>query len=195
MRQSGQYMIGATAAVIFVGISYLMSLWRPGGVPVYGVIVFLGGIATLCYLIWRLATGRDGMIHRGPTARRLSRLNGGAVPRRGAEIAQSPRPLPIRARHGAPGTDGDPDKRLERELLVAVKKYGPGSDEVRAIATEIVRRPQPSPPPGRPRPSRRLPARPDTGRPDAGRPGLGDVAAAQAGQADRGQPHGDKQEP
>ena len=25
---------------------------------------------------------------------------------------------------------GEPDKRLERELLVAVRKYGPGSDEV-----------------------------------------------------------------
>ena len=43
---------------------------------------------------------------------------------------------------------GEPDKRLERELLVAVRKYGPGSDEVRAIAAEIV----PHPPPGQLRP-------------------------------------------
>ena len=141
-------MIGAAAAVIFVGVSYLMSRWRPSGVPVYDLIVFLGGIATLCYLIWKFATGRDGMTHRGPTARRPRRLNGGAVPATGQRPANG-------LGHGSygPGTapgepDFDPGKRLERELLVAVKQYGPGSDEVRAIATEIVRRP----PPGQPKP-------------------------------------------
>jgi hypothetical protein len=143
MRRARQITIAAAATAILIGILFLLYLWQPGGVPVWGVLAFSGGIAWICFLIWKLATGRDGLIHRGPTARRLRRPNGGAVPAAGQRPANGLAPRPYGPGMASREPDDDPDKRLERELLVAVKKYGPGSDEVRAIAAEIVRRPPP----------------------------------------------------
>jgi len=140
MRRARQII---TAAAILVGILVLLYLWPPGDVPVWGVLVFFGGIAWVCFLIWKLATGRDGLIHRGPTARRPRRPDGGAVPAAAQRPANGLVPRPYGPGPASREPDDDPDKRLERELLVAVKKYGPGSDEVRAIAAEIVRRPPP----------------------------------------------------
>ena len=143
MRRAGQIIIAAAAAAILAGILFLLYLWPPGDAPVWGVLVFFGGIASVCFLIWKLATGRAGLVHRGPTARRVRRPDGGAVPAAGQRPANGLVPRPYGPGPASREPDDDPDKRLERELLVAVKKYGPGSDEVRAIAAEIVRRPPP----------------------------------------------------
>jgi hypothetical protein len=63
--------IGALVAVALPA----SSLWRPGGVPVTVLIFMLAGVAALGHLGWQLATGRQGLIHRGPTKRRRRRLD------------------------------------------------------------------------------------------------------------------------
>lgn len=64
------YILGA---LIAVGLVASAAFW-PGGIPMTALALLLLGIANLGYLIWRLATGRDGLIRRGSTRRRLARL-------------------------------------------------------------------------------------------------------------------------
>jgi threonine/homoserine/homoserine lactone efflux protein len=61
----------ATVAVLV--ILGLIGSWEPSAIA-YSVITLVGGFVYLCYLIWEIATGRVGLIHWTPTARRQRRL-------------------------------------------------------------------------------------------------------------------------
>ncbi len=71
VRQAAGFGGGVLIAVGIVA----SAAFRPDGIPVTMVAFFALGIFTFGYLLWRLATGRDGLWRRGPTRRRLSRLD------------------------------------------------------------------------------------------------------------------------
>jgi cytochrome b561 len=51
----------------------------------------VAGLAYLGYLVWMLATGRVGLIHRQPTARRRRRLERNAAQMGHADAGPRPR--------------------------------------------------------------------------------------------------------
>ena len=65
--------IAALAAVAVLVILGLIGSWEPSAIA-YTVITLVGGFVYLCYLIWEIATGRVGLVHWAPTARRQRRL-------------------------------------------------------------------------------------------------------------------------
>jgi hypothetical protein len=76
MRSRGWRTKAGAAVGMLLAVAVLASsLWHPGGVPVTAVIFLLVGVATFGYLIWQLLTGRQGLVHRGPTKRRRRRLD------------------------------------------------------------------------------------------------------------------------
>jgi hypothetical protein len=64
------YVIGGLVAVAIAA----STAFTPYGVPVTMLLFLALGVFGFGYLIWRLATGRDGLVHRGPTRRRRARL-------------------------------------------------------------------------------------------------------------------------
>ncbi|HEY3686867.1 MAG TPA: hypothetical protein VGL93_27780 [Streptosporangiaceae bacterium] len=80
---------GRVAGVV-IGVAVAVAIaastaFTPYGVPVTMVVFLLLGVYAFGYLIWRLATGRDGLVHRGPTRRRQARLARRASPAAHAE--------------------------------------------------------------------------------------------------------------
>ena len=72
--------IGGVVAVLALG---LVPGW---GLPaeIFFVIIMAAELAILCYWLWQLGTGRVGLTHPAPTARRRRRLE-----RQAAEEAQA----------------------------------------------------------------------------------------------------------
>src|ERR1700729_1823823 len=136
--------------VIVVGVVIaVFALWLAPGwgltAEIYFVITMVVGITWLGYLAWALATGRVGLNHWAPTARRQHRLE-----RRAAEVARADalvqrQRLEAALSHGpykpkagsAPGSD--PDAQARRVLLQAVERYGGLSPEARAAAEKVRR--------------------------------------------------------
>ncbi len=131
--------IAALAAVAVLVILGLIGSWEPSAIA-YTVITLVGGFVYLCYLIWEIATGRVGLVHWAPTARRQRRLA-----RRVAasdEAAQQER-LDAALSHGAYQTPvaapPDPVGQARRELLEAAERHGSVSPEARAAAEKLKR--------------------------------------------------------
>ena len=110
------------------------------------MVTMVAGAAWLLYLAWALATGRMGLIHWAPTARRQRALEhraaevaraGAVVQQQRLEAALSRGPYKPPA-ESSPGSG--PDAQARRVLLEAVERYGGLSPEARAAA-EKVRRP------------------------------------------------------
>ena len=131
------------AVLVILG---LIGSWEPSAIT-YSVITLVGGFVYLCYLIWEIATGRVGLIHWAPTARRQSRL-ARRVARRD-EAAQQER-LDAALSHGAYQTQvaapqsavpqsPDPVGQARRELLEAAERHGSLSPEARAAAEKLKR--------------------------------------------------------
>jgi hypothetical protein len=128
----------AVAVLVVLG---LIGSWAPSAIA-YTVITLVGGFVYLCYLIWEIATGRVGLIHWTPTARRQRRL-ARRVARRD-EVAQQER-LDAALSRGAyqpqvaapPGPD--PVGQARRELLEAAERHGSLSPEARAAAEKLKR--------------------------------------------------------
>ena len=68
----------AIAGALVVIVVVVDMIWEPVAIGVLVVSIVLG-LVYLCYLVWALATGRVGIIHWAPTARRQRRLAGGAA--------------------------------------------------------------------------------------------------------------------
>ncbi len=136
--------------VIAVGVVIVVfALWLAPGwgltAEIYFVITVVVGIAWLGYLAWALATGRVGLNHWAPTARRQRRLE-----RRAAEVARADALVqqqrleaalsrgPYKPQAGSP-PGSDPDAQARRALLEAVERYGGLSPEARAAAEKVRR--------------------------------------------------------
>ncbi len=113
---------------------------------IYFVITAVAGAAWLGYLAWALATGRVGLNHWAPTARRQRGLE-----RRAAKVARADALVqqqrleaafshgPYQPQAGSPLGSG-PDLQARRVLLEAVERYGGLSPEARAAAEKARRR-------------------------------------------------------
>jgi hypothetical protein len=126
------------AVLVILG---LIGSWEPSAIG-YTVITLVGGFVYLCYLIWEIATGRIGLVHWAPTARRQRRLARRVAGR--DEAAQQER-LDAALSHGAYQTqvatppDPDPVGQARRELLEAAERHGSVSPEARAAAEKLKR--------------------------------------------------------
>lgn len=130
--------LAAVAVLVILG---LIGSWEPSAIA-YSVITLVGGFVYLCYLIWEIATGRVGLIHWTPTARRQRRLGRRVAAR--DEAAQQDR-LDAALSHGAyqpqarVAPEADPVDQARRELLEAAERHGSLSPEARAAAEKIKR--------------------------------------------------------
>jgi hypothetical protein len=115
------------AIFLWLPLLLLFGLWRPGGVPVAGLLSMVLGIATLCHIGW-------ASVRR----RRLARQERAAAVLRGQRLAAALSRGPYRpSQQPASAT---PDARLRHELLDAVDKHGGISPEARAAADKIAKR-------------------------------------------------------
>jgi hypothetical protein len=134
----------ALAAVAVLVILGLIGSWEPTAIA-YTVITLVAGFVYLCYLIWEIVTGRIGLIHRRPTARRQRRLARRAAGKGQAEAIIQQERLDAALSHGACPPQGavppgpGPLDQARRELLDAAERHGNLSPEARA-AVEKVRR-------------------------------------------------------
>ena len=136
--------------VIFVGVVIaVFALWLSPGwgltAEIFFVISMVVGAAWLGYLAWALATGRVGLNHWAPAARRRRGLE-----RRAAEVARADALVqqqrleaalsggPYQPQAGTPLGPG-PDTQARRSLLEAVERYGGLSPEARAAAEKARR--------------------------------------------------------
>jgi hypothetical protein len=130
--------LGLAALLVILA---LIGSWEPGAIA-YTVITLVGGLVYLCYLIWEIATGRIGLIHWAPTARRRRRLARRAG---GKDEAARQERLDAALSHGAYQPQGaappgpDPVDQARRELLEAAERHGSLSPEARAAAEKIKR--------------------------------------------------------
>jgi hypothetical protein len=133
--------ITVLAIVALLVILALIGSWAPSAIA-YTVIILVAGFAYLCYLIWEIVTGRIGLWHWQPTARRQRRLA-----RRAAGEGQAARQerLDAALSHGAYQPQGpgpaaaDPVARARAELLEAAERHGSLSPEARAAAEKVKR--------------------------------------------------------
>ncbi len=136
--------------IVVIGVVIAaFALWLAPGwgltAEIYFVIIMVVGTAWLGYLAWALATGRVGLDHWAPTARRQRRLE-----RRAAKVARADALVqqqrleaalshgPYKPRAGSP-PGSDPDAQARRVLLEAVERYGGLSPEARAAAEKARR--------------------------------------------------------
>src|SRR5215468_6011157 len=70
---TARHRAGVIAGALLVIVALGAAVWEPIAVPVLMVYIVLG-TSYLCYLIWAIVTGRIGIIHWAPTARRQRRL-------------------------------------------------------------------------------------------------------------------------
>jgi hypothetical protein len=132
--------IAALAAVAVLVILGLIGSWGPS-TDAWLAFNLVVGFVYLCYLIWEIATGRVGLIHWAPTARRQRRLARRVAAR--DEAAQQGR-LDAALSHGAYQTQvaapgPDPVGQARRELLEAAERHGSVSPEARAAAEKLKR--------------------------------------------------------
>jgi hypothetical protein len=136
--------------IIIAGVVIaVLALWLAPGwgltAGIYFVITMVVGTAWLGYLAWALATGRVGLNHWAPTARRQRGLE-----RRAAEAARADALVrqqrleaalshgPYKPQAGSPPGSGQ-DAQARRVLLEAVERYGGLSPEARAAAEKARR--------------------------------------------------------
>jgi hypothetical protein len=107
------------------------------------VVVLLGmaaNLATLCWLIWAMATKRIGVTHWAP-ARQQSLFGPRQVTR--AEAALQQQRLDAALSHGPYRAQPDPPPderaRARQELLEAAERYGALSPQARAAAEKVKR--------------------------------------------------------
>jgi hypothetical protein len=74
MKNRSGRVAGVVIGVLVAVAIAASTAFTPYGVPVTVIVFLLLGVYGFGYLIWRLATGRDGLVHRGPTRRRRARL-------------------------------------------------------------------------------------------------------------------------
>jgi len=67
--------VGALTVIVLLVAA---NAWQPTEIALF-VVYIAGGIVYLCYLAWAIATGRVGIVHWAPTARRQRRLSGPAA--------------------------------------------------------------------------------------------------------------------
>jgi len=67
--------VGALAVILLLVAA---NSWEPTAIALV-IVDVVGGIVYLCYLVWAIATGRVGILHQRPTARRQRRLSASAV--------------------------------------------------------------------------------------------------------------------
>jgi len=67
--------VGALTVVVLLAAA---NSWEPTAIALV-IVDVVGGIVYLCYLAWAIATGRVGILHRAPTARRQRRLSASAA--------------------------------------------------------------------------------------------------------------------
>jgi hypothetical protein len=134
----------------FLGIAFALLVL--GLIPGWGLTaeISLAGIALvsilyLCWLAWALATGRVGLIHGTPTARRRRRLERRAAARAQAEALVQQQRLDTALSHGPyrsePGVPPASDERARarQEMLEAVERYGGLSPQARVAAEKAKR--------------------------------------------------------
>jgi hypothetical protein len=139
--------------VVVLGVVIaVFALWLATGwgltAEICFVITMVVGAAWLGYLAWALATGRVGLKHGAPTARRQRRLE-----RRAARAAQADATVrqqrlaaalahgPYRPQAAGSPPGSDPDAQARRVLLEAVERYGGLSPEAAAAAEKVRRHP------------------------------------------------------
>jgi hypothetical protein len=135
----------------FFGIA--MALLVLGLIPGWGItaVISIAGIAVLsiwflCWLAWALVTGRVGLIHGQPTARRQRRLERRAAAQAQAQALVQQERLeaalshgPYRPETGVPSVSDD-QARARQELLDTVERHGALSPQARAAAEKAKRR-------------------------------------------------------
>jgi hypothetical protein len=135
-------------AVALAVVIAVLALWLTSGWGLTAEICFAITVvvctAWLGYLAWALATGRVGLSHWQPTARRQRRLEHRAAE---ADAAARQQRLdaalgrgPYRPQAASPADEG-PAAQARRELLAAVEQYGGLSPQARAAAEKIRRDP------------------------------------------------------
>jgi hypothetical protein len=134
--------LGIIVACVVIAV---FALWLAPGWGLTAEICFMvtmvAGAAWLLYLAWALATGRVGLIHWAPTARRQR-----ALERRAADVARADAVVQQQRLEAAlsrgpyrPQAESGPDAQARRVLLEAVERYGGLSPEARAAAEKVRR--------------------------------------------------------
>jgi hypothetical protein len=136
---------GGAAAFLLLEITAIGSGWPPA--VEIGVLLGMAlNFATLCWLVWAMATGRIGVAHWTP-ARQPRWLERRAAARARAEALTQQQRLEAALSHGPyrPGTAEPPASdgraRARQELLEAVERHGGLSPQARAAAEKAKRYP------------------------------------------------------
>jgi hypothetical protein len=133
---------GGVVAFFVLQVVAIGSGWPPA-VDIGVLAGMVLNIATLCWLVWAMATRRIGVAHWVP-ARQQSRI--GARKRARAEAMMQQQRLdaalsrgPYRPRSAPPPPDER--ARARQELLEAAERYGSLSPQARAAAEKVKRLP------------------------------------------------------
>jgi len=126
-------------ALATIAVLLLIGSWQPSAIAFTALTMVLGFVY-LCYLVWEIATGRVGLIHWAPTARRRRRL---AAARAQAEALAGQHRLEAALSHGPyrPEPAAHPARnehaRARQELLEAIERHGTQSPQARAAADKL----------------------------------------------------------
>jgi hypothetical protein len=130
---------GGVVAFLLLQIVAIGSGW-PAAVDIVVLLAMVLNFATLCWLIWAMATGRIGLTHWTP-ARDRRRV--GARRRARAEAMAQQQRLDAALSHGPyrarPAPPPDEQARARQELLEAAERYGGLSAQARAAAEKVKR--------------------------------------------------------
>jgi len=133
-------LVGGVVGFVLLQFAAAGSGW-PTAVDIVVLLGMVLNIATLCWLIWAMATKRIGVTHWVPARQRS--LFGPRQPTR-AEAALQQQRLDAALSHGpyrpqAPAPASDERARARQELLEAAEKYGALSPQARAAAERAKR--------------------------------------------------------
>jgi hypothetical protein len=132
---------GGVVAFFLLELAAAGSGW-PAAVDIVVLLGMVLNLATLCWLIWAMATRRIGVTHWAP-ARQEGRI--GARRRARAEAVAQQQRLDAALSHGPyrpQSSSGPPPGERERarqELLEAAERYGSQSPQARAAAEKVRR--------------------------------------------------------
>jgi hypothetical protein len=131
--------VGGVVAFVLLQFAAAGSGW-PTAVDIVVLLGMVLNIATLCWLVWAMATRRIGVTHWAPNGeqRRI-----GAKRRARAEAMAQQQRLDAALSHGPyrpqPAQPPDERARARQELLDAAERYGGLSPQARAAAEEVKR--------------------------------------------------------
>jgi hypothetical protein len=130
---------GGVVAFFVLELAAAGSGW-PAAVDIVVLLGMVLNLATLCWLIWAMATRRIGVTHWAP-ARQQSRT--GARRRARAEAMAQQQRLDAALSHGPyrpqPAPPPGEQARARQELLEAAERYGSLSPQARAAAEKVKR--------------------------------------------------------